>query len=62
MTAHDPDLMRRIALERDDAVRQAFEEAANALEIRQGAEQYMRAWRIAADFLRLFKPTLLTKS
>lgn len=51
------DITRRIELERADAARQALEEAANALEIRQGAEQYMRAWQKAADFLRTFKPS-----
>lgn len=52
-------ISRIIQLERSDAVREAFEEAANALELRSGAEQYQRAWRIAADFLRSFKPKCL---
>lgn len=46
--------IRRIELERDDAARQALEEAANALELRGGNELYQRAWRKAADFLRTF--------
>lgn len=52
MTNYD----RVIELERADAARQALEEAANALETMSGAEQYQRAWRKAADFLRAFKP------
>lgn len=47
---------RMIALERKDAARLALDEAANALELLSGAEQYQRAWRKAADFLRAFKP------
>lgn len=50
---------RVIKLERADAVRTAFDEAANALELMNGAEQYQRAWRKAADFLRTFKPRTL---
>lgn len=49
-------LSRMIELERADAARKALEEAANELEIKPGAEQYQRAWRKAADFLRSFKP------
>jgi hypothetical protein len=47
---------RVIELERADAARKALEEAANQLETMSGAEQYQRAWRKAADFLRGFKP------
>lgn len=47
---------RMITLERADAARRALEEAANALETMGGAEQYQRAWRKAADFLRAFRP------
>lgn len=49
-------LTRMIELERADAARMALEEAANALEVMNGAEQYQRAWRKAADFLRAFRP------
>lgn len=49
---------RRIELERADAARMALEEAANEIEAMRGAEQYERAWRKAADFLRSFKPSL----
>jgi hypothetical protein len=56
MTVHDADLMRRVELERADAARRALDEAALALEVKHGAEQYMRAWRKAAGFLRTFKP------
>lgn len=45
---------RRIELEREDAARKALEDAANALEMRAGNELYQRAWRRAADFLRVF--------
>lgn len=55
------DITRRVELERADAARQALEEAANALELRHGAEQYMRAWRKAADFLRTFRPGQVVK-
>jgi hypothetical protein len=51
-----PNLTRVIELERADAARRAREEAANALETMSGAEQYQRAWRKAADFLRAFRP------
>jgi hypothetical protein len=47
---------RVIELERADAARKALEEAANELEMKHGAEQYQRAWRKAADFLRSFRP------
>ena len=47
---------RVIELERADAARKALEEAANQLETMSGAEQYQRAWRKAADFLRGFRP------
>ena len=47
---------RMIELERADAARKALEEAANTLEAWRGAEQYERAWRKAADFLRSFQP------
>lgn len=47
---------RVIELERADAARRALEEAANELETMAGAEQYQRAWRKAADFLRTFRP------
>lgn len=57
MTDTATDITRRVELERADAARLALEEAANALELKHGAEQYMRAWRKAADFLRVFKPT-----
>lgn len=60
MTAHDTDLMHRIAIERSDAARLALDEAAKELETRRGAEQYMRAWRKAAEFLRAFRPALKT--
>jgi hypothetical protein len=49
-------MTRMIELERADAVRKALDEAANAIELMNGAEQYQRAWRKAADFLRSFKP------
>lgn len=49
-------LSRVIELERADAARKALEEAANALELMSGAEQYERAWRKAAAFLRTFRP------
>lgn len=49
-------ITRVIELERDDAVRKALEQAANELETMSGAEQYQRAWRKAADFLRTFRP------
>jgi hypothetical protein len=49
---------RVIELERADAARKALEEAANELETMAGAEQYQRAWRKAADFLRSFRPKL----
>jgi hypothetical protein len=45
-----------IELERSDAARKVLEEAANELELMSGAEQYERAWRKAAAFLRAFKP------
>ena len=51
-------LDRVIELERADAARRALDEAANALELLSGAEQYQRAWRKAADFLRTFKPKI----
>jgi len=47
---------RSVALERADAARQALDEAASALEKLEGADQYERAWRKAADFLRMFRP------
>lgn len=49
---------RVIELERADAARKALDEAANALELLSGADQYQRAWRKAADFLRTFKPKI----
>ena len=53
MTAHDPDLMRRVVeLERSDAIKQFAEELANGLELMHGNETYRRAWRIAADWIR----------
>lgn len=50
------DITRRVELERAEAARLALDEAANALELLGGADQYQRAWRKAADFLRMFKP------
>lgn len=55
MTMHDPDLMRRIELERADARRLALEEAARALESKNGNDLYKRAWKLAADFLKTIK-------
>jgi hypothetical protein len=61
MTAHDPELIRSVLdqrtldLERDDAARKALDDAANALEMLGGADQYQRAYRKAADFLRAFR-------
>lgn len=50
------DITRRsVELEQVDAARQALDEAANALELLGGADQYQRAYRKAADFLRAFR-------
>lgn len=51
-----PDFARVIELERADAARAALDEAAKQLDAKHGAEQYQRAWRKAATFLRSFKP------
>lgn len=47
------DITRRIELERKDAIRAFAEEIANGLEAMHGNETYQRAWRIAADWIRL---------
>jgi hypothetical protein len=56
MTAHDPDLMRRIALERDDAVRHALESAAVKLETHATNDLYHRVLKLAARLIRAMKP------
>lgn len=58
MTIHDPDLMRRIELERADAARSALEEAALAIESRDGGETYRKAYKTAANVIRWMKAKL----
>lgn len=50
------DVARMIELERADASRKVLEEFANFLEMKNGADQYERAWRIAANDARMFRP------
>jgi hypothetical protein len=52
MTAHDPDLLRRIELERADAARVALEEAIasiRGLENVYRNDLYRKAWKVAVD-------------
>lgn len=55
MTAHDPDLMRRIELERADAARSALEGAIkriHGLEETYRNDLYRKAWKVAVQSLR----------
>lgn len=65
MTAHDTDLIRRVALERADAARQALEDsgvrraletAAKAVESLAGGRHYQSAFKLAARTIRALKP------